>query len=86
MEYLLDFVCESYVLSQQIVDRYSHKYPKKMFTQPQLIVLNLIRIKCRWTYRETREASEGSGDPLDLDTVPHHTTLQKAFDRLECRL
>lgn len=89
MEYLLDFVRQSYALSQEVVDRYSHKYSKQTFTQPQLIVLNLIRIKCDWTYRETREAlilMPGVQEALDLDTIPHHTTIQKAFDRLESRL
>lgn len=89
MEYLLDFVHQSFVLSQQVVDRYSHKYSKQTFTQPQLIVLNLIRIKCDWTYRETKEAlllMPGVREALNLDSVPHHTTIQKAFDRLDATI
>lgn len=86
MENLITFVHNAYALSQQIVDRYSHKYSKKTFTQPQHIVLNLIRIKCDWTYRETAEAialMPGIRNALELDSSPHFTTIQKAFDRLD---
>jgi len=79
------FVWQAYDLAQRTVSTYSTKYSRKDFTQPQLITLNLIRIKCDWTYRETIEWFRWMTplrDHLDLDTMPDHTTLYHAFDRM----
>jgi IS5 family transposase len=80
-----EFVWEAYDLAQRSIPKYSHKYSRKDFTQHQLITLNLIRIKCDWTYRQTIEWFRWMTplrDHLNLDSMPDHTTLYHAFDRM----
>ncbi|MFB6345638.1 MAG: hypothetical protein ABEK50_07700 [bacterium] len=50
-----EFVWAAFDLTKDCVPKYGHKYSKKTYTQRQLIVMNLIRIKCDWTYRETHD-------------------------------
>jgi IS5 family transposase len=79
------FVWQAYDLAQRSVPTYSTKYSRKDFTQHQLITLNLIRIKCDWTYRQTIEWFRWMTplrDHLDLEIMPDHTTLYHAFDRM----
>lgn len=85
MNDLQEFVWQAYDLAQRSVPKYSTKYSRKDFTQHQLITLNLIRIKCDWTYRQTIgwfRWMTPLRDHLELDTMPDHTTLYHAFDRM----
>lgn len=70
---LLSFVRRALSIVQQRVDRYSCKYSKKVFQQPQLVVLNLLRIREGWTYQQTIEHLEVMDtiqDELDLNRIP----------------
>jgi len=85
MNDLQAFVWQAYDLAQRTVSKYSTKYSRQDFTQHQLITLNLIRIKCDWTYRQTIEWFRWMTplrDHLGLDSMPDHTTLYHAFDRM----
>lgn len=80
-----EFVWAAYDLTQQYLPTYSSKYSRQDFTQPQLVTLNLIRIKCDWTYRQTYnhvQLMTPIREHLNLEVMPHYTTIQKAFDRM----
>jgi len=85
MNDLQEFVWKAHDLVQRTVPKYSSKFSRQDFTQHPLITLNLIRIKCDWTYRQTIEWFGWMmplRDHLDLETMPDHTTLYHVFDRM----
>jgi hypothetical protein len=68
------------------VPPYSSKFSKHTFTQPQLVVLYCLKLKLGVTYRERIDwLGEMSRiqQALSLRRLPHFTTVQKAFARLE---
>lgn len=76
---------------------YSSKYSKKTYTQHQLLVLLLLKEYLAEDYRDTIELTEimdSIREKIQLQEVPHFTTLQKfchrikscIFDRLLNRL
>lgn len=76
---------------------YSSKYSKKTYTQHQLLVLLLLKEYLVEDYRDTIELTEimySIREKIQLEEVPHFTTLQKfchriksfIFDRLLNRL
>lgn len=78
------FTKKAFKLAKQNVDKYPHKYAPKKFTQYQLLVLILLRMKLRCTYRELIDwvtEMDGIQDLLGLDKMPHYTTVQKAKQR-----
>lgn len=80
-----DFVMVSYNYAKLILPKYSSRYSKKTFTQPQLYALLSYKIYNKFTYRRTMENLEFSDilcKALDLKTIPHWTTLQKFYDKL----
>jgi IS5 family transposase len=86
---LLSFVREAHSIVSKRLDDYSCKYSKKVFTQPQLVVLNLLRIREEWTYEDVEEKLElmkPVQHELQLRRVPDPSTLAKAYDRINCWL
>jgi len=49
---IINFVKTAHQLATKIVKNYSSKFSKHTFTQPQLVTLNLLRLKLRLTYRD----------------------------------
>lgn len=85
MSDLLKFTVESHKLVQNNIDEFRSDFSKETYNQHQLVMLNLIRIKCDWTYRETADyvsLMDAIKNELNLEFVPHFTTIQKAHERL----
>lgn len=64
---------------------YSHKYSPRKFTQPQLFACLVLKEHQRKDYRGIRQLLLDCSDlrqAVELEQVPHHTTLQKASQRL----
>lgn len=64
---------------------YSCKYSKHVYTQHQLLVLVLLKEYIGTNYRDFVELIDLMNeikDKLDLDNVPHFTTLQKFVSRI----
>lgn len=84
---LVEFVRKAPSIVQKHVDQYTSKYSKKTYTQPQPIVLNLLKIREEWTDRDIEEQIETMDtiqDELDLSQIPDHSTLQNVWDRYDC--
>ena len=65
--------------------RYSCKYSKKTYTQHQLLVLCLLKEHLHLDYRgfiELVEVMDSILRMLQLDTIPHFTTLHKFLQRI----
>lgn len=64
---------------------YSSKYSRKTFTQPQLFVFLVLKEFLQLDYRKLSALLRDSPDlagVIELQSVPHFTTLQKAAARL----
>jgi hypothetical protein len=65
--------------------RYAHKFSPKKFTQPQLFACLVLKVFFKTDYRGVAVLLRDLSDlrrALELDTVPHFTTLHKACRRL----
>lgn len=83
---LLRFAEKVYELAKQTVPAYSSKYSKKMFTQHQLIAIICLKVRENKTYEGIIDhliEEPRIRKALDLDEVPHPSTICKAFERLE---
>jgi len=72
-------------LASRQVPRYSSKFSKHTFAQPQLVALYCLKIKLGVTYRELIDwlaEMPRIQRALGLKRLPHFTTVQKAFQRL----
>ncbi len=68
---------------------YSCKYSKRVYTQHQLLVLVLLKEYISTDYRDFVELIDlmsNIKEKLDLDKVPHYTTLQKFVSRIPSSL
>jgi len=68
---------------------YSCKYSKRVYTQHQLLVLVLLKEYISTDYRDFVELIDLMNDvkeKLDLDKIPHYTTLQKFVSRIPSSL
>ena len=68
---------------------YSCKYSKRIYTQHQLVVLVLLKEYISTDYRDFVELIDLMNDireKLDLDKIPHYTTLQKFASRIPSSL
>jgi IS5 family transposase len=86
---LLKFVRLCFHLARQEIPSYRSKFSKHTYTQPQLIVLNCLKVKRQFPYRELVDELEEMPrvrEVLGLKVVPHFTTVQKAFSRLSMLL
>ena len=64
---------------------YSCKYSKRVYTQHQLLALVLLKEYISTDYRDFVELIDLMNDikeKLDLDKIPHYTTLQKFVSRI----
>jgi IS5 family transposase len=83
---LLKFTQVCMQLATEQVPPYSSKFSKHTFTQPQLVVLYCLKLKLGVTYRELIDwlgEMPRIQQALGLRQLPHFTTVQKAFARLE---
>lgn len=64
---------------------YAHKFSRKKFTQPQLFACLVLKEFLQLDYRKLAALlrdCDGLTAAIELETVPHFTTFQKAADRL----
>ena len=72
-------------IAKESLPAYGSKFSKKTYTQHQLFALLAVRQFLRTDYRGIEQHLRDWSDlrtALDLKTVPDHSTLQKAADRL----
>lgn len=75
----------AYAIAQQSVPPYSHTKSPHKFTQPQLITILVLKEFFKADYRGITEILTDSSDlraVIELTTIPHYTTIQKAAHRL----
>ncbi|MDW8327442.1 MAG: transposase [Anaerolineales bacterium] len=75
----------AYRAAQATFPKFRHKKSKKTFTQPQLIACVLLKMYLNVGYRDGEDrlrATDQVRQVLELQTVPDHTTLHRAFGRL----
>ena len=73
---------------KRVLPKYKSKFSKKTFTQPQLFAVLSYKIYNNMKYRENSESLELSSTltkALGLKKVPHFTTVQKFFDKLDIK-
>lgn len=73
------------IIQNSRIPLYSCKYSKKVYTQHQLLVLLLFKEYLREDYRDIVEMVDlmtSVREILELETVPHFTTLQKFMTRI----
>lgn len=83
---ILGFVRKCRDLVFKHVRLYSSKFSKKTYTQHQHVVLNCLKIRFNEDYRDVEDLlieMPGIQKELNLSSVPHFTTIQKAFQRLK---
>lgn len=81
----LDLARAAYAIANRALEPYAHQRGRRDFTQAQLFSLLLLRQFFQTDYRGLVQlVSEFSElrHVLELETVPHFTTLQKAEKRL----
>ena len=74
------------VVKSTHLNPYSSKFSKKVYTQPQLLILILFKDFRNQHYREFIEDvgdMKGVQETIDLSVVPHFTTLQKFLSRIK---
>lgn len=75
----------AYTAAKEALPVYSHKYSPKKFTQPQLAACLVLKEFFTTDYRGIQHILEDSSDLrkiLELNEVPHFTTLHKAAQHL----
>src|SRR3989344_5699538 len=75
----------AYAAAKKTLPAYSHRFSPKKFTQPQLVACLVLKEFFTTDYRGISGILEDSSDlrkVLELDDVPHFTTLQKAAKKL----
>ncbi|MEA1905052.1 MAG: IS5 family transposase [Candidatus Hadarchaeota archaeon] len=83
---LLEFASTVYELARRAVPEYSSKFSKKTYTQCQHIAIICLKVREGKTYEEIVDQlveMPRIRKALDLDEVPHPSTICKAFERLE---
>jgi hypothetical protein len=76
---------EAYEVAKRKLPAYSHRFSPKKFTQHQLFALLILKIHQRKDYRGVIALLEDMPQllkDLQLRSIPHFTTLQKATERL----
>ena len=83
-----NFIMACYNYAKRVLPKYRSKYSKKTYTQPQLFAILAYKIYHNNEYRENSESLELSDKlikALELKKVPHFTTLQKFFKKIEAK-
>ncbi len=74
------------VIQSSRISLYSCKYSKKVYTQHQHLALILLKEILRtdyWSFIvDLLEVMTGITELLELDQIPHFTTLQKVLQRI----
>ena len=76
----------AYEAACQALPAHRHKFSPKKFTQPQLLACLVLKEFSRLDYRGLAAHLDDHPDLctlIDLKTVPHFTTFQKAAQRLQ---
>lgn len=77
---------EAYAAGRSALPPYSNRHSKKVFTQPQLFAILVLRQFLKMDYRGIAEMLTDWSDvreALDLTRVPHYSTLCYAEQRLQ---
>lgn len=75
----------AYAVAKESLPAYAHRFSPKKFTQHQLFACLVLKSMLRLDYRGVVALLDDCGNlrrVIDLEHVPHFTTLQKAADRL----
>jgi transposase len=75
----------SQVIKKSRIPLYSCKFSKRTYTQHQLLILLLLKEYLGEDYRDTVELTEimdSLRERINLDEVPHFTTIQKFYQRI----
>jgi transposase len=73
------------VIKKSRIPLYSCKFSKRTYTQHQLLILLLLKEYLGEDYRDTVELTEimdSLRERINLDEVPHFTTIQKFYQRI----
>jgi len=76
---------EALAVGRSALEPYSSRRSRHDFTQPQLFAILVLREFFRTDYRGVAELLKDLADlreVLELEKVPHFTTIQKAHERL----
>lgn len=75
----------AYAVAREALSPYAHRFSPKKFTQHQLFACLVLKDFLKLDYRGVWQLLRDTSDlcaVIELTTVPHWTTLQKAADRL----
>ncbi len=75
----------AYLVGQRTLRRYAHRFSPKKFTQPQLFAALVLKEFLQLDYRKLSQFFRDAPEfrtVIELDSVPHFTTFQKAAQRL----
>lgn len=75
----------AYALAREALSPYAHRFSPKKFTQHQIFACLALKDMLKLDYRGVWQLLLDTPDlcaVIELKTVPHWTTLQKAADRL----
>ncbi len=75
----------AYATAQRALPAYAHRFSPKKFTQHQLFACLVLKEFLKTDYRGVVGVLADCPDlcaAIELENVPHYTTLQKAADRL----
>jgi transposase len=75
----------AYAMTQASLPKYRHRNSPKTYTQPQLVAAAMLGFYLNVSYRDLEEwllASEAICMVLELDRVPDHATLCRAYGHL----
>jgi Transposase DDE domain len=75
----------AYAIGRAALRPYAHRYSPQKFTQPQLFAGLVLKEFLRLDYRKLAALLRDCGElaaTIELTTIPHFTTFQKAADRL----
>lgn len=82
---LIKFIEQSYNYARIVLNLYSSKYSKKLYSQPALFTIIALKTYLNLTYREIVEFisfSDRLQKYLKIRSAPNHSTLQKFFKRM----
>ena len=80
-----DVLLTAHRVGQRCLRVYSHLFSPKKFTQPQLFACLVLKEFLRLDYRKLSALLTDTptlAGAIELETIPHFTTFQKAYDRL----
>lgn len=72
-------------IAKAVIKPYTHPNSPQVYTQPQLVACVLLKIYLNISYRDMEEwlaASDRLCEALELEWIPDHTTLYRAYQRL----